>query len=332
MLSRIKIKKLFNLYDYDINLVNSDGSKIKFITAPNGFGKTTILDFIDSVMKRDFECLFRMPFEKFILYYNEESLDAVYQVVIVRKDEKSQAVDTDFNITLSKVLEVSLIYLTDCNETLIECNKVTLHPDGLMVTEGNTGNTEMFFAHRTSYYLTDKRLHKLKTDVDKKILSLGFFSMSQYVEKMKEILESPVKSKENKDRIEAFKRIIDRCEFANKHLEIDKRFGFRFVADDALETKLSFDQLSSGEKHIIIQVFELLFLAKEGTLVLIDEPELSLHMMWQMNYLKNLEEMVALRGFQCIIATHSPQIFNSLWSKSVDLFSIANQKDHDAIA
>ena len=43
MLNRLKIEKLFSLYDYDIDLTNADGSMVKFITAPNGYGKTTIL-------------------------------------------------------------------------------------------------------------------------------------------------------------------------------------------------------------------------------------------------------------------------------------------------
>ena len=75
---------------------------------------------------------------------------------------------------------------------------------------------------------------------------------------------------------------------------------------------------------MIIQLYELLFRAQEGTLVLIDEPELSLHMMWQINYLKNIEAIAKLRGFQCIVATHSPQIFNSMWSLTTDLFTISN--------
>ena len=133
-------------------------------------------------------------------------------------------------------------------------------------------------------------------------------------------------SQEYESRISAFREIINRCEFANKHLEIDKRFGFRFVSDDELHTILTLDQLSSGEKQMVIQVYELLFRAQSGTLVMIDEPELSLHMMWQMNYFKNLSEISQLRGFQCIVATHSPQIFNSLWSKSVDLFTLSNQE------
>lgn len=148
--------------------------------------------------------------------------------------------------------------------------------------------------------------------------------LRKYPLELKEILSSPEKSKEYESRIACFQAIINRCEFANKHLEIDQRFGFRFMAEDELHTILSLDQLSSGEKQMIIQLFELLFHAQSGTLVMIDEPELSLHMMWQMNYMKNLSEIAQLRGFQCIVATHSPQIFNSLWSKSVDLSPLSS--------
>lgn len=333
MLSRIKIKKLFNLYDYDITLANGDGSKVKFITAPNGYGKTTILGFVDGVMKQSYDLLFQTPFRSFAIYFNEEKEDAVFCVAVERTEEQPNLIDTDVNENLTIALEVSLTRMTDFEENLIERYKVVQHPDGSVNNEGNSGNIEMFFVARSGYYLTDSRILKLKTDIDEETLDLDAHrNIGRYVEDMKAILKSPETSLAYKDRIETFKRIIDRCDFANKHLEIDKRFGFRFVAHDVLETKLSLAQLSSGEKHMIVQVFELLFRAKEGTLVLIDEPELSLHMMWQMNYLKNLEEIVALRNFQCIVATHSPQIFNSMWSKSVDLFMIANQNNHDAIA
>ena len=58
MLNRLKIEKLFSLYDYDIDLSNADGSMVKFITAPNGYGKTTILDFIDGLMTKKFDKMF----------------------------------------------------------------------------------------------------------------------------------------------------------------------------------------------------------------------------------------------------------------------------------
>ena len=330
MLTRIKIKNLFNVYDYNIDLTNADGSTVKFITAPNGYGKTTILDFIDASMKQSYEILYEVPFSQFVLYYDETAADVEYLYSVTREDEKSNAVDTDLVQTLSSKLLVRLLRIYDGKETLIEEFSVFHSTDGKTVIKGNTGNTKLFFEPRTCYYLNDHRLLsiKLTTNDDSLIIedqARAIERLNPYPKELKDILASPELSKQYESRITCFRDIIARCEFANKRLEIDKRFGFRFVATDKLHTILFLDQLSSGEKQILIQVFELLFRADSGMLVMIDEPELSLHMMWQMNYLKNLSQISQLRGFQCIVATHSPQVFNSLWSKSVDLFSISNK-------
>ena len=326
MLTRIKIKSLFNVYDYDIDLTNSDKTMVKFLTAPNGFGKTTILDFINAAMHQSYDKMFLIPFQQFELFYDEAGSDTIYSYAVTRVEEKSAAVDTDVVQTLSRTLNIKLQRINGTEETLIEQFSVKQTPDGAISTDGITANTEMFFVSRTSYYLTDKRLLSLKMDVVDETLKIEDSPLSSYPAELKEILLSEAKTAEYADRITAFQEIINRCDFANKQLEIDKRFGFRFVSNDELHTILALEQLSSGEKQMIIQVYELLFRAQSGTLVLIDEPELSLHMMWQMNYLKNLMEIARLRGFQCIVATHSPQIFNSLWSKSVDLFTLSSQE------
>ena len=329
MLTRIKIEKLFNVYDYDIDLTNSDKTSVKFITAPNGFGKTTILNFINAAMHQSYDKMFLIPFHQFELFYDEAGSDSIYKFAVTRVEEKSAAKDTDVVQTLSRMLNINLQRINDTEETLIEQFSIKQTPDGAISTDGSTDNTQMFFVSRTCFYLTDERTLMQKKDdirVEEEALVMEDLSIIPYPKEMKGILNSPEKSKDDEPRILAFRDIINRCEFANKQLEIDKRFGFRFVSDDELHTILTLDQLSSGEKQMIIQVYELLFRAQSGTLVLIDEPELSLHMMWQMNYLKNLMEIAKLRGFQCIVATHSPQIFNSLWSKSVDLFTISNHK------
>ena len=81
--------------------------------------------------------------------------------------------------------------------------------------------------------------------------------------------------------------------------------------------------LSSGEQHILLQALYLLFEAPSGTLVLIDEPEMSFHLSWQGDYLTNLLDIVSLRMVQCIISTHSPFVFGSQYSRSVDLFELS---------
>lgn len=326
MLKRIKIQKLFNVYDYDIDLTNSDKTTVKFITAPNGYGKTTILNFINAAIHQSYDKMFLVPFLQFELFYEEKDSDSSYKYIVTRVDEKSAADNTDIVQTLSKKLNIKLQSINGAEETLIEQFSIKQTPDGALSTEGSSDNTQLFFVSHTCFYLTDDRKLIQQKDnirVEDETMLLEEMPVNPYPKDFKEILNSPEKSIEYESRIRAFSNIINRCEFANKHLEIDKRFGFRFVSDDELHTILALEQLSSGEKQMIIQIYELLFRAQSGTLVLIDEPELSLHMMWQINYRKNLKEIEALRGFQCIVATHSPQIFNSMWSKSVDLFTLS---------
>lgn len=140
---------------------------------------------------------------------------------------------------------------------------------------------------------------------------------------MKDLLHENEQSKnaEFDARIQAFHDIIARSGFAHKQMQTDVRYGFRFVADNEEHTILSTDKLSSGEQHILIMTFELLFLAPDDSLVLIDEPEMSFHMLWQVDYLHNLRIVTSLRNVQCLICTHSPQIFNMDWGLTVDLYT-----------
>lgn len=71
--------------------------------------------------------------------------------------------------------------------------------------------------------------------------------------------------------------------------------------------------LSSGERHQIQMAFDLVFKSRGKRLVLIDEPELSLHVNWQTSILGEFEELRDLNSFQYIVATHSPEIIGDAW-------------------
>ena len=127
--------------------------------------------------------------------------------------------------------------------------------------------------------------------------------------------------------LDALRIVIENYSFANKHLELSPYFGFRFRADDEMESLLSFEQLSSGEQHIMLMNYDVLFDLEDETLVLIDEPELSFHIEWQGQFMANLKEMVAARkDLQFIICTHAPEMFGYDWSLSVDLYEQATQQ------
>ena len=94
--------------------------------------------------------------------------------------------------------------------------------------------------------------------------------------------------------------------FQNKYLRIDRDKGF-VVTNDAGQN-LDLDSLSSGEQHEIVLLSDLLFRIKPNTLVLIDEPELSLHVVWQKRFLPDLLKIAEVAQIDVLIATHSPYI------------------------
>ena len=88
------------------------------------------------------------------------------------------------------------------------------------------------------------------------------------------------------------------------------------------------EDLSSGEQHELILIYDLLFNVPEGALVLIDEPEISLHVIWQQRFLADLSRIARLSSIRFIVATHSPQIIYKSWDKTVEL-ALDDEDDED---
>ncbi|CAQ02490.1 AAA family ATPase [Clavibacter sepedonicus] len=104
------------------------------------------------------------------------------------------------------------------------------------------------------------------------------------------------------------------------------RKEIRVNADDGLTVQslttgqsIPASGLSTGEQHELVLMYNLLFRVHPGTLVLIDEPEISLHVTWQKHFLADVARVAELRGFRFIVATHSPQIIGRWWSRTVEL-------------
>lgn len=118
-------------------------------------------------------------------------------------------------------------------------------------------------------------------------------------------------------KVELFKRIINEKFFPHKRLRITQETGFMVVPRNG--NKLTPSDLSSGEQHQIVLLYELLFKVPTGSLVLIDEPELSLHIAWQQKFLDDLLAIAELAKLDVLVATHAPDIIHSRWDLTVDL-------------
>lgn len=117
-------------------------------------------------------------------------------------------------------------------------------------------------------------------------------------------------------RIALMKEIINK-RFTYKTMYLNQEDGFIFEVP--YNGKLRANKLSSGEQNELILIYELLFKSQVNSLILIDEPEISLHIAWQQSFLEDMEKIAALTGVKLIIATHSPDIINGRWDLTTGL-------------
>jgi hypothetical protein len=110
---------------------------------------------------------------------------------------------------------------------------------------------------------------------------------------------------------------IIRNRFKYKKLSIDREHGFRVSSDRQRLIPLA--DLSSGEQHELIVLYQLLFRGPENGLVLVDEPEISLHVSWQARFLTDLIEILHLINAYDVVATHSPVVIGSRSDFTVQL-------------
>ncbi|WAJ33812.1 AAA family ATPase [Arthrobacter sp. FX8] len=127
-------------------------------------------------------------------------------------------------------------------------------------------------------------------------------------------------------KLESFHQLLDKLDLFMNTLNsrfFRKRIYLTSERSLAIENTrgdtLTVSDLSSGEQHELILLKYLLFDTNPGSIVLIDEPEISLHVSWQKAFLEDLSHVSSISSLRFIIATHSPQIINNSWHLTTPL-------------
>ncbi|MGK9221021.1 MULTISPECIES: AAA family ATPase [unclassified Microbacterium] len=106
-----------------------------------------------------------------------------------------------------------------------------------------------------------------------------------------------------------FQSVIDSMYTGNKHLvlgagRIPRSFGATALRVEIGDRQIPLKSLSSGEKQLLQILLEVL--GASGETVMIDEPELSLHVNWQQQLVGSMQRVN--QECQLLLATHSPEI------------------------
>lgn len=119
------------------------------------------------------------------------------------------------------------------------------------------------------------------------------------------------------ERIDKFFAIINLLfESTGKTIEIDDKNRVIFKKGDL---RIDLEKLSAGEKQMLLLLFTLFLMEDKPNVLLLDEPEISLHIEWQDKLVGLMNELNP--NCQIIMTTHSPNIFADGWEDKLVFIS-----------
>jgi len=112
--------------------------------------------------------------------------------------------------------------------------------------------------------------------------------------------------KELQSEVELFNEIQLFINEYNSFLNYGKKLVFNSNGISIAPQNHLLEKLSSGERHLLTFLATILLMGEEQDFILIDEPEISLNVMWQKKILNTISKLAP--NSQIIVATHSPLI------------------------
>lgn len=339
LITNVSIIGLFGEYDYNINLCG----QLTYVHSPNGYGKSTIMHMVTAALKGDIEYISETQFERMDISFEDESK------LIIENSNGSLLIQMSKN-----GLEVPIS--SDEMEDLISVcyigpeRLVIKKKDGHIVPALESYAQELYENIRSAKEhsrLVDTNLKEIDTsdaglerhfrDIKAKLdymaatgiqptipsgmrLPPSRYELTNYrddyilfAEELDNYLSNNYTIAES---IITFIDIINSL-FIGKKIEIGT--NGKMIVRLGNGSSLPLNRLSSGEKQVIIMFYNLLFHAGSNTLVIIDEPEISLHVSWQQRLGSFFNDICRVRNIQMVVATHSPQIIHDRWDCATEL-------------
>ncbi|GEM_PF-568886 len=333
-IKRVEIKNNIVLGDINISFTdeNMKVRDIIILAGENGCGKTTLLEIIYNFISG--ECVnsenIRDEINKITVEFSDYEIEKLkkgnnLQYYFNDLDGKEVTFIMDYNLKYGNGFKVK--HKRNNNEIIEKNGNIINHSDIKEIMKVVYSTAEINFRSGPIGTVTSKELDidikslkqssELGTEISQLLVdikALDDADLSDWVnENPGKVPPEEIKEIRIKRFKKAFSYVFDGKQFKGiKNINGSKEIIFE---ENGVET--SINKLSSGEKQI---VFRGGFLLKdsnkaEGAIVLIDEPELSLHPRWQMKILeffrRIFENIDGKQKSQLFVSTHSPFILHN---------------------
>lgn len=129
------------------------------------------------------------------------------------------------------------------------------------------------------------------------------------------------------EKMDLLSDLIRNKGFANKTFSFSPVYGIRCVS--SVGEYINLTSLSSGEQNELVLLYDLIFEVPDNSVLLLDEPENSLHVTWQRLFIDDLTRISELKRIQSIVATHSSRIVLNAKKQTWDLYYLNEEYDEE---
>ena len=286
---RIKEFEIENLYG-KYTIKSRLDEKVNIIVGNNGTFKSTILGFLRFLAINDVEPT---------LTYESATMSMEDGIIVNSKPTISHSENGDAKVKLS---------------VTVSDRKFTLNGEE-MPSEEFMKRKKLDFV--STFDIKDKDVNSWQTLLDKRLVQLqsdyGYFLNGLQKQFTEYLNKEGVVTKEVYDQIYTRKTLFDNLvnsAFKETGKILDNESDkLRFIIDG--KTSIDADKLSSGEKQLLIILLTVLLEDGQEYVLMMDEPEISMHISWQYKLIDMILEMNP--NVQIILTTHSPMIFADGW-------------------
>lgn len=279
------------------------------IAGANGSGKTTLLE---SIIKNIEECLgkyIQRPDENRVNFYFEDNENRIIERERVNLKEKWPITYSSNNLFFNYLK----LQETRKSHQLISSiyPKVIYVPSEIKFEKSEVNTTSLKVDYKLINIVNNELIKSIPSYIASRIT---------YVANTEEDLTM----KQVREKVsEEINRIFDILDIDVKLKGVSKDETSTPIFTNSSGDEFDINGLSSGEKQLFLRTLAIKMLEPENSIILIDEPELSLHPKWQSKIIKVYERIG--KNNQIIIATHSPHILGSVPKENIIILSKDNE-------
>lgn len=322
------------LDDLTLDFTNEKGVCLDTIilAGENGTGKTSILELLFEFSKYGLNNTERDEKRIFEVDFSEDDLNILKEFGTNRFlsggfKNGIFAIEYDFNVG-NNWNQVKIKFLNLDGEEMITRGSEFYVPEIRQIFRSIYSDVEINYTPRAIRSVTSKNIDvanlesyksegDLATEITQLIIDIQNLDSLEFLQWGKKNIGNPVDENHMDSRIKRFTNAFNIMFPSKRFLGIENVNNSKAVLFEENGKKMTIGELSSGEKQIVFRGSFLLknMQSNKGLIVLIDEPEISLHPKWQIEILDFYKSIFSnekkVLTSQMFIATHSPFIIHN---------------------